>query len=233
MATCSRDNTVKYWDTRSNNIVNSIDFQSPIFAADFLGSMAVVSTHDKIQVFQDGKYFKEHAKDTLVKEIVCLSIFPTLDGYAYGTIDGRTHLEDFNDTSKKKTYTFKAHMVKQSGYRSSQPSFFSVNAIGFSDGTGFFTGGGEGSIFYWDRAKQSKLGQLFEQPKNTPIRISNVDISNNRITAGAFHSNKKTMAFATGYDWIEGPNGYKQNFVPHVVVIYDVPEHIKKKERRR
>lgn len=233
MATCSWDNTLCYWDMRTSQVVNSVDLKTPIYAADFVGQMAAVALNDKILCFQNGNLYKEHAKDKLVKEVRTIKIFPAQNGYAYGTVDGRVHFEDFTDSSKKATYTFKAHMKKSSSYsRSAQTSFYSTNDISFHDDSSLATGGGEGSIFYWDRMRQFKLGVLFEQKSNTPVKIGNISINNNRITTTTFHQNKNKIAFAVGYDWMDGESGYSEVFKPHVLVIHDVKGYMDKDKKK-
>jgi len=85
------------------------------------------------------------------------ALFPNLDGYALGSIEGRVgidYMEDNEVTAAqgKKKYAFKCHRVDDTVYP--------VNAVAFHPKGTFATGGCDGTVVMWDAKLKKRLVAL-------------------------------------------------------------------------
>jgi cell cycle arrest protein BUB3 len=98
------------------------------------------------------------AQSSLKYQTRSCALFPNLEGYAIGSIEGRVgidYMEDNNVTAAqgKKKYAFKCHRVDDTVYP--------VNAVAFHPTYGTFaTGGCDGTVVVWDARLKKRLVAL-------------------------------------------------------------------------
>ena len=116
LMTCSWDKTIKFWDTRAQSPMLSIDLPERAYCADVDYPMAVVGTAGRgIIIYQLDGQPKEYKKvDSPLKyQHRCVSIFrdkkasPT--GFALGSVEGRVAIQYVNASNPKDNFTFKCH----------------------------------------------------------------------------------------------------------------------------
>lgn len=119
--------------------------------------------------------------------------FPTGEGYAVTSIEGRCGIKNINFRDLKEKYNedfnFKCHRKTGGGndvYPVHQTSFNMKYMT-------FVTCGGDGNYFIWDKDKRKRL-------KST----GGCDAP---ITAVRMSLNGSMLAYAFGYDWAKGCNG--------------------------
>lgn len=195
VCTGSWDGTLKYWDTRSPNPSFSVQLPCQVFCGEFKGNLGVISCNNILFVFDLA--FPDKApleiKPTHIKsQIVSVGLFPQLNGFGYGGIDGRVQFHDFNDSTSSSTYAFRAH-------RSSNGDGHTVSVVNFNPTTGAaLTCGGDGRVIVWDKPNKSKLKEY--TPTN-PLPI----------TAGKYNADGRLLAYASGYDWQKMMDDYDKN----------------------
>ena len=88
-----------------------------------------------------------------------------------------------------KNFTFRCHRTESAAD--------SVNSIAFNPKfKSFATGGGDGLIHIWDKAKKQK--------------VATIPDSGESIVSMSYNSAGSHLAYAVGYDWSIGHNGIKR-----------------------
>lgn len=139
------------------------------------------------------------------------SKFPSITGFALGSVEGRVAIQYVNPLNPKDNFTFKCHRTNGApgGYQeiyavrffpslylslpmyhqiSLQSIFFQVNDIAFHPVHGTLaTVGSDGTFSFWDKDARTKLkpSEVMEQS----------------IVKCAFSHNGQIFAYAVGYDW--------------------------------
>ena len=155
------DSTVQFYDTRKRDaVVSSNKCNGKVFGMDVKSHIVVVATSERnVDVYdlRQSKQPMETKESPLKYQTRCVSIFPGLDGYVIGSIEGRVALEYFSDrqkdeteekeeskATKKLSYAFKCHRTK---IDQDQVLVYPVNAIAFHPVFGTFaTGGCDGIV---------------------------------------------------------------------------------------
>ena len=163
----------------------------------------------------------------LKHQLRSMDIFPSKDGFAVGSIEGRVAIEMIdNNEAKKKNFSFKCHRhpvetdkfylkdneddkeKDDNNYDKDQQNIYGVNCIKFHPNGTFITGGGDGEIDFWDRIQRSRLKHL-ERMKSP-------------IVAAGFNYNATKLAYCTSYDWSKGEKGYNEKIHKPQIYIHDV-----------
>ncbi|EDQ87417.1 uncharacterized protein MONBRDRAFT_33326 [Monosiga brevicollis MX1] len=209
--TASWDQTVKFWDMRSPNAVASFTLGGRCYSADAVNNLAAVVTSDrKVSVFTlDGgpRPFREielrattaqagqSASQALLNlQPRVLRCFPSGDGFAVGSIEGRVAIL-YADPAKheKEKFSFKCHRTADKG----STDAYAVNDIAFHKQHGTFaTVGGNGVFYFWDKVNRNKLKEF---PK-----------AKAEITCCDFNGDGTLFAYGCGYDWSKGHAHYNQ-----------------------
>lgn len=162
------DCTIKYWDITKNTgqSEGTINLPERVYCMDFANGILAIGCADKKVRVYDVRNPTNCAKEmetTLIHQFRCLTLFPQQDGVAIGSIEGRVMIQTFNDPSK--TFAYKCHR--------NNDNIFPVHVIKFHQFGTFFTGGGDGSIIFWDKDNKAKLGTL----KSCHLPIVDADFS--------------------------------------------------------
>jgi WD40 repeat protein len=75
------------------------------------------------------------------------------------------------------------------------------------------TGGGDGNISFWDKDKKSKLKDI----KLPPLKPQG---PSNPVTAAAWNAGGDLFAYAGGYDWQKGVEGYAPAAAPAQLFVH-------------
>jgi mRNA export factor len=158
LITGSWDNTIKFWDVKSNKCSETYKFDDKVICMDVKYDYLVVGTADRKFTTFD---LHQTSKPTYIQETPlkfqtrCVSIFSDGDGYIAGSIEGRCAVQYFMETSSN--FAFKCHRQGN--------AIYPVNSIDVNDKYGTFaTGGGGKSSFHFNkRWNLLLLGQRKEE----------------------------------------------------------------------
>lgn len=152
--------------------------------------------------------------NSLHPNYVCKTIkaFPDQKGYAMGTIEGRVQICYLDSKMTGSNFAFKCHRQEN--------SVFAVNDIAFHGGFGTFaTSGMDGNNIIWDKENRT--------------RVKNFKKMNHPITCSTFSKDGNVFAYATGYDWSQGPQGYDQSKMQPQIFLHEVKEvEVKNKKKQ-
>lgn len=174
------DSMIQFYDVRNKDaFVSSTKCDGKVFGMDVRSHLAVVATSErKVSVYdlRQSKQPVETYESLLKYQTRCISIFPSLDGYVIGSIEGRVALDFFSDrqkedsdeqkeetkATKKLSYAFKCHRTK---IDQDQVLVYPVNAIAFHPvHETFATGGCDGVVNVWDGQSKKRIHQLSSYP---------------------------------------------------------------------
>jgi mRNA export factor len=207
------DSKISYWDGRQPNVVASLDIGGPFACGDVRGNLLVLTTafsasrqQPKILIY-DLNNPQNPFSSTVSPHpnYVCKTIkcFPDQKGYAMGTIEGRVQIWYLDSKMSGSNFAFKCHRQDN--------QVFSVNDIAFHSGYGTFaTCGMDGNMIIWDKENRT--------------RVKNFKKMNNPITCSTFSKDDKVFAYATGYDWSQGPQGYDQSKMAPQIFLHEVKD---------
>eukprot|EP00053_Salpingoeca_punica_P010304 m.92651 g.92651 ORF g.92651 m.92651 type:complete len:335 (-) comp15339_c0_seq3:193-1197(-) len=211
--TGSWDKTLKFWDMRQPQPAAQFMLPERCYAADTNGDLCVVATADRhIVVYNLNGGPKEfQKKDTILKmQTRCVSCFPTRDGYAVGSIEGRVAIMYIDPSrASKDDFSFKCHR---------DDGIHCINSISHHPKYGTFaTAGSDGKFIYWDKDSRNRL-----KPFNG---------GQAPVTATAFNTDGTMFAYALSYDWSKGHEGYTPS-APNAIMIHGVlDDEVKPKPR--
>lgn len=119
----------------------------------------------------------------------CVRCFPTGDGYAISSVEGRVGIDYFDPSEniQAKKYAFKCHRKAEMG----KDVVYPVNSIAYNNVYGtFVTGGCDGVVNFWDGSNKKRLHQVHGYPTS--------------IAATAFNNDAKILAIAASYTYERG-----------------------------
>ncbi|RKP26732.1 WD40-repeat-containing domain protein [Syncephalis pseudoplumigaleata] len=215
LATGGWDKMLKYWDCRQPNPVASVQLPERCYTMDALFPLLVVGCADRhIQIFNLNSPttpFKS-LQSPLKWQTRCVSCFPTGNGFAVGSIEGRVAIQYVEEKDAVNNFSFKCHRDNSQVY--------AVNAISFHPVHGTFsTAGSDGTFNFWDKDSKQRL-KMFNNV-GAPIPCT------------TFNRNGAIFAYAVSYDWSKGhqraPTTDKQQIFLHAVKEEDVKPRAPKK----
>eukprot|EP01086_Lenisia_limosa_P002256 TRINITY_DN1492_c0_g1_i1.p1 TRINITY_DN1492_c0_g1~~TRINITY_DN1492_c0_g1_i1.p1 ORF type:complete len:326 (-),score=85.80 TRINITY_DN1492_c0_g1_i1:45-1022(-) len=200
LVTGSYDHTIKIWDTRQFQLLNTLTLQEKVWYLDVRDTQLVVATAGKkIHVYDlRTPQVPIQVRDSPLKnQTRCISVAPAGDSYGVSSIEGRAAIEFFSPdpAAQKKRITFKCHRDKTTPTETIHP----VNVIAFHPHlSSFATGGSDGIVNIWDGANKKRLCQL---PRYS-----------NSVASLSFNYAGNILAVAASYTWDEGdkPHGRDQ-----------------------
>lgn len=205
LATASWDKTLKYWDCRQPNPAAQITLPERAYSMDIRHPLCVVATADKhIIIYNLSNPNVEYKKiaSPLKYQTRVVSCFPTKNGFAVGSIEGRVAIHHVEDRDQQDNFAFKCH-------RENNTELYAVNSIAFHPLNTFATAGSDGTFNFWDKDLKQRLKPF---PKTT-----------GPIPAAAFNMTGELYAYAASYDWHKGVEHYAPNS-KHSIYIHPVTE---------
>ncbi|KAF0482756.1 WD40 repeat-like protein [Gigaspora margarita] len=218
VATGSWDKTIKYWDMRSPSPVLTVALPERCYAMDVIYPLMVVGTADRhVQIYNLGHPSTPYKtnQSPLKFQTRCISCFPSGNGYAIGSIEGRVGIQYIEEKDNNTSFSFKCHRDGNNVY--------SVNAISFHPIYGTFsTAGSDGTYNFWD--------------KDSKQRLKGFNSVGAPISATTFNRNGTIFTYAASYDWSKGylqyPSTNKNAIFLHAVKDDDVKPKPAKKSTR-
>ncbi|OMH86138.1 Protein RAE1 [Zancudomyces culisetae] len=205
----------KYWDLRTQNPIGTVQLPERCYTMDVNHPLMVVGTADRHLVVIDLNNptvpFKSYLSP-LKFQTRTVSCFPSKDGFAIGSIEGRVAIQYIQDSAKSNEFSFKCH-------RDTSNNVFAVNCISHHPLFGTFsTAGSDGNIMFWDKEARQKLKSF--PCVNTPI------------TSTCFNRDGRIFAYSVGYDWSKGYAHSNQND-KRTIYLHSVKEDDVKPRKRR
>ncbi|OCB89411.1 WD40 repeat-like protein [Sanghuangporus baumii] len=215
LATGSWDKTLRYWDTRQPNPISVVQLPERCYSMDVVYPLLAVATAERhIQIFNLTNPTTPYRTSTspLKWQTRVVSCFPSADGYAVGSIEGRVAIHQ--------NFSFKCHRKDQSPTVKDQTMVFAVNDIVFHPVHGTFsTAGSDGTVNFWD--------------KDARTRLKTFDPAPGPITSTAFNRSGSIFAYAVSYDWSKGHTGMTPGHPNKVMLHACKDEEVKKRGTRK
>eukprot|EP01128_Nolandella_sp_AFSM9_P003525 TRINITY_DN1518_c0_g1_i1.p1 TRINITY_DN1518_c0_g1~~TRINITY_DN1518_c0_g1_i1.p1 ORF type:complete len:344 (+),score=71.08 TRINITY_DN1518_c0_g1_i1:265-1296(+) len=211
LMTGSWDKTIKYWDGRQSQPALTAELPGKLYSADVVGQLAVAATSNRKIVMYNLNNPNQPFRviDSPLKfQTRAVRVFPDLKFFAISSIEGRVAIHSVDQSNASANFAFKCHRTRKQNNQKAQ--LFSVNDIAISKYGTFATMGGDGAFHFWDKEEKQRL-QAFKNA-NLPV------------LCGTFNPNATVFAYAVGYDWSKGAQGYDQNNMKNHVLLHGVKE---------
>lgn len=213
------DKTIKFWDLNSQNPVASYDLGHKVYCSDLFYPYIMCGLSDEKLLLIDitnlqtclGKSQLDFIDSPLGSgsQLTCVAFFADGSGIGTASHDGRANLSKLEGNMGKvklnNIMTFKCHKVDHS---STNQLLYPVHSMGFNSRSQdfLFTAGGDGNLVFWDYVQKNKInGHSFN---GVPVTKARLDPTGN------------LCAYALGYDWAQGVEGYgkyKTKICCHIV----------------
>ncbi|EJT98300.1 WD40 repeat-like protein [Dacryopinax primogenitus] len=217
LATGSWDKTLKYWDTRQQQPVATVQMPHKVYAMDIQYPLLVVGTAERnvcMLNLQNPTQIVRTIQSPLKHQTRCVACFTTGDGFALGSVEGRVAIQVVDEKITNQNFSFKCHRRDSPGTKD-QGQVYAVNDISFHHQQGTFsTAGADGVFTFWDKDARS--------------RLKSFDSGLNPISATAFNASGTAFAYAISYDWSKGHTGNVTGH-PNKIMLHPVKEDEVKK----
>lgn len=217
----SWDKTLKYWDTRQQQPIATINLPERVYTMDSAQKLLVVGCAERHIVIIDlnnpQQIFKQ-LMSPLKWQTRTIGCYPQGNGYAVGSIEGRCAIQYVDeDDQSKLSYSFKCHRLQKSQRES---EVYALNSIKFNPVYGTFsTAGSDGCFNFWDRDARHRL-RLF------PTRNATISLT-------LFNRSGTIFAYALSYDWSKGHQFNTADY-PNIVKLHPTKEiEVKPRPKKR
>lgn len=223
IATASWDKTLKYWDTRQQQPISTVQLPERAYTMDTQKDLLIVGTAERhvciFNLSNPGTIFKQ-VLSPLKWQTRVIACYPSAATYAIGSIEGRCGIQYVDEVQNSaKSFSFKCHRQPVTSPRT-ESQVYSVNAISLHPGySTLSTAGADGTFHFWDTDSKHRLKGF------NPV--------GGTISSTAFNRNGSIFAYAVSYDWSKG---YQQNTpqYPNVVKFHATQdEEVKPKLKKR
>ncbi|KAL0222400.1 hypothetical protein RCL1_002254 [Eukaryota sp. TZLM3-RCL] len=204
------DHTLNYWDLRSQNPTQSVKLPERIYCMDVADEILLVGCAGRQFVAYDVRNPQTpalHRPATLQYQIRDTAVCPDKSFFVETGVEGRSSLNYFKLPSQQQTdpkdYSFKCSRPANSDremYATNAVTFVRSNVPG-SMGT-FITGGGDGSVVFWNGRSRQKLHTVPSATSTGYMSYSSTPVP---VTALGVSFDSKMLAYAAGNDWSKGP----------------------------
>lgn len=223
LASAGWDKKLHYWDLRTPNPVSTINLPERAYTMDTSKQLLVVGTADRhilaINLTNPGTVAKTLVSSLKFQTRV-VSCWPSGDGFAVGSIEGRCGIQYVDDNiAKVKNFSFKCHRQTPNPAKN-ETDIYAVNAISFHPQQGTFcTAGADGALTFWDKDSRHRLKGY--PPLGSPISCT------------AFNRDGSIFAYAQSYEWSKG-HQYNNKDLPNTVKFHATKEEeVKCRPKRR
>lgn len=228
LMTGSWDKTMRFWDIRqlpTQTAMASIQLPERVYCSDVLypmGVLGLANRHMKVYRLDSEPAEVKDIETPLKYQSRCIAIFkdknngmPT--GFALGSIEGRVAIQYVDAPNPKDNFTFKCHRSAEliNGFQ----EIYAVNDIAFHPTYGTLaTVGSDGRISFWDKDARTKLKTSDALPAP--------------VTRAVIHGSGQMMAYAIGYDWSKGHEGYNPSAAGSKIFLHACDEEMKPKQKK-
>lgn len=209
-ATAGWDKRLRYWDIRSptGNPLLDVQLSERAYAMDARGPLMVLALADrKIAIYDVRKPNAPYVErfTQLRYQTRCIATWPDSMGYNVGSVEGKVGVEYVQPSKVDQSYSFFCHRDKQGNSKA-------VNAIRFHQQSGAFcTASNDGMVHFWDKDRRDRAPMRRFQKMGQAV--CDVD----------FSSDGNMLAYAVGYDWIQGSAG-RSNMESTYVVLHSIED---------
>ena len=196
LATASWDKTLRYWDLRQQNPIGTVSLPERCYSMDSINQLLVIATAERhICIFNlsNPTVIFKTISSPLKWQTRVVSCFPSSNGFAVGSIEGRCAIQYVEDKDSSLNFSFKCHRETPTtvGARESISNVYALNDINFHPQHGTFsTAGADGTFHFWD--------------KDSKHRLKGYQPVGGTISATTFNNNGNIFAYAISYDWSKG-----------------------------
>ena len=174
---------LQFIDTRKRIPILSRKLSNKIFCMDTTSEYLTVGMSGRrIEIYDHRNWNQPYQvrESGLKYQIKDLKNFPTGEGFAISSIDGRVAIEYFDPTEEiqSKKFAFKCHRF--SDKQSQTDLVYPINSIAFNKGNNtLFTAGSDGYLCMWNWQKRKRIKQFprFEDDHGNTQSIVKTDIS--------------------------------------------------------
>ncbi|KAL5486207.1 GLE2_2 [Sanghuangporus weigelae] len=147
-----------------------------------------------------------------------VTCFPSANGFAVGSVEGRAAMHYAEESKSKDSYTFICHRKERTVGLKAQNDVYAINDIKFHPVHGTLsTAGSDGVINIWDKDAQG--------------RTKTFDAAPGPISTTAFNRTGSVFAYAVSYDWSRGYSGMTH---PNKIMLHACKEdEVKKRPLRK
>jgi len=224
LATGSWDKKLKYWDLRTQNPISVVQLPERCYSMDVVYPLMVVGTAERhIQIYNLSTNPAQPYRSQMsplkwqTRVVAC---FPSADGYAVGSIEGRVAIQYVEEKQSSQNFSFKCHRKDQAPNVKDQTLVYAVNDITFHPVHGTFsTAGSDGTVNFWDKDARTRL-KTFE-PAPGPI------------TSTAFNRSGTIFAYTVSYDWSKGHTGMTASHPNKIMLHACKDDEVKKRAAKR
>eukprot|EP01138_Halocafeteria_seosinensis_P006953 gb/GECG01007111.1/.p1 GENE.gb/GECG01007111.1/~~gb/GECG01007111.1/.p1 ORF type:complete len:670 (+),score=105.30 gb/GECG01007111.1/:1-2010(+) len=213
LVTGSMDCTVKFWNLQSQQPVTTINLPDKVVAMDIRDPLMVVCMPRRaIHLFSlasnnPTEPFRR-MESPLKLKARCCRVFPSCEGFAVASEEGRCAVRyaehERDNRPKGGGFNFKCHRDGN--------SIYPVHSVDWQTNNNYpdilLTAGGDGTWNTWDKAKLGRASGSNKLPSP--------------VTAARFNPTGDLFAYALGYDWSKGANGYNPQSQPTQVLLHKV-----------
>lgn len=197
VVTGSWDKTLKYWDTRTPAPIATVSLPERCYSLDVEYPLLVVGTAERhVQMYYltaPTKPFRT-IESPLKWQTRVVTCFPSADGFALGSVEGRVAIHYVDEEIASRCYAFKCHRQEIVAGKRDKLMVYAVNDISFHPIHGTFsTAGSDGGINFWDKDARSRLKEFSHAP--------------GPISATSYNRTGTMFAYAVSYDWSRGYSG--------------------------
>ncbi|TDL20804.1 WD40 repeat-like protein [Rickenella mellea] len=223
LATGSWDKTLKYWDVRTPNPISTVQLPERCYTMDVVYPLLVVGTAEKhIQIYNLTNPTTPYRTQPspLKWQTRVVKCFPSAEGFAVGSIEGRVGIQYVEDKQPSRNYSFKCHRKDQAPNIKDQVLVYAINDISVHPvHATYATAGSDGVINIWDIEARTRLKTFDPAP--------------GPITATSFNRQGSILAYAVSYDWSKGHTGMTPNHPNKIMLHACKDDEVKKRPTRR
>jgi len=175
------------------NPIATVNLPERAYTMDTKDNLLVVGTADRhIAIFNlaNPTAIYKTLVSPLKYQTRVVSCFPTANGFAVGSVEGRCAIQYVEDKDSSLNFSFRCHRDTPATNQRDPINVYSVNAISFHPQHGTFsTAGSDGSFHFWDKDSKHRLKGC------GPGGVGGT------ISCTAFSGSGQIFAYAVSYDW--------------------------------